>query len=64
MPRDLSPLQSRPTASLQMKFDRLCSNQLVADAIEAFAILAELQRRELIALASNSNKEEPHGAAG
>lgn len=56
MNRDLTPIHQRPLAALQMKFDRLTSNKLVADAVEAFAILQELQRRALIASINNDNE--------
>lgn len=49
MPRDLTPIEQRPTQHLQLRFDRLCSNSIVADAIEAFAIMTELSRRQAIA---------------
>ena len=34
MPRDFIPVEQRSTRNLELAFDRLTSNKLVADAIE------------------------------
>lgn len=61
MPRDLTPIEQRPTPYLEAKFDRLTKNQLVADAVECFFILQELGRRKMIAEAMAQKANENHG---
>ncbi len=50
MSRNFIPVEQRSTRNLELAFDRLTSNKLVADAIEAFQIMHELARREAIRL--------------